>query len=54
MADANRSRTTEIKDIYTAEEVATMLHLGESAVKLRLMRGRRKLKELLSEEVFGK
>ncbi len=39
---------------YSVKEVAAMLHLGESAVKLRLMRGRRKLKELLSEEVFGK
>jgi DNA-directed RNA polymerase specialized sigma24 family protein len=29
-----------------------MLGIGESAVKVRLMRGRNKLKELLSEEVF--
>ena len=38
---------------YSVREVARMLNLGESAVKQRLMRGRRKLKELLSEEVFG-
>lgn len=37
---------------YSVREVAGMLGIGESAVKLRLMRGRRKLKELLSEEVF--
>ena len=38
---------------YSVKEVAAMLDIGESAVKQRLMRGRRKLKELLSEEVFG-
>ena len=38
---------------YSVKEVATMLNLGESAVKQRLLRGRRKLKEMLSEEVFG-
>ena len=38
---------------YTVKEVARMLGIGESAVKLRLMRGRRRLKEMLSEEVFG-
>ncbi len=32
MAEANRSRTTEIKDIYTAEEVATMLRMNESSI----------------------
>lgn len=32
MAEANRPRTTEIKDIYTAEEVATMLRINESSV----------------------
>ena len=32
MADANRSRTIDIKDIYTAEEVATMLRMNESTV----------------------
>lgn len=37
---------------YSVKEVARMLGIGESAVKLRLLRGRRKLKELLSEEVF--
>ncbi len=39
---------------YSVKEVAAMLGIGESAVKQRLMRGRRKLRELLSEEVFGK
>lgn len=37
---------------YSVREVAGMLGIGESAVKLRLMRGRKKLRELLSEEVF--
>jgi len=37
---------------YGVREVAKMLGIGESAVKLRLMRGRKRLKELLSEEVF--
>ena len=37
---------------YSVREVAGMLGIGESAVKVRLMRGRNKLKELLSEEVF--
>ena len=39
---------------YSVKEVAAMLNIGESAVKQRLMRGRRKLRELLSGEVFGK
>lgn len=39
---------------YTVKETATMLGIGESAAKLRLMRGRRRLKEMLSEEVFGR
>ena len=38
---------------YSVKEVARMLGIGESAVKQRLLRGRRKLKEMLSEEVFG-
>ncbi len=38
---------------YSVKEVARMLGIGESAVKLRLLRGRRRLKEMLSEEVFG-
>ena len=38
---------------YSVKEVAAMLGIGESAAKLRLMRGRRRLKEMLSEEVFG-
>ena len=37
---------------YSVREVAKMLGIGESAAKLRLMRGRRRLSELLSEEVF--
>ena len=37
---------------YSVREVARILGIGESAVKLRLMRGRRKLREMLSEEVF--
>ena len=37
---------------YTVKETAAMLGIGESAAKLRLMRGRRRLKEMLSEEVF--
>ncbi len=37
---------------YSVKEVAAMLGIGESAAKLRLMRGRRRLKEMLSEEVF--
>ena len=39
---------------YEVREVARMLGIGESAVKLRLLRGRKRLKELLSEEVFGR
>lgn len=35
---------------YELREVARMLGVGESAVKLRLMRGRRKLRQLLTEE----
>ena len=37
---------------YKVKEVARMLGLGESAVKARLMRGRQRLKEMLSEEAF--
>lgn len=37
---------------YSVKEVATMLCIGESAVKQRLLRGRRRLREMLSEEVF--
>ena len=37
---------------YSVREVADMLGIGISAVKLRLMRGRQKLRDLLSEEVF--
>ena len=37
---------------YSVREVARMLRFGESAVKQRLMRGRAKLRETLSEEVF--
>jgi len=38
---------------YSVRETARMLGVSESAVKLRLVRGRRRLRELLSEEVFG-
>lgn len=37
---------------YSVKETADILKIGLSAVKLRLMRGRNKLKEMLSEEVF--
>ena len=37
---------------YSVREVARMLGIGESAVKVRLMRGRKKLRQMLSEEVF--
>lgn len=37
---------------YSVQEVARMLNIGESAVKQRLLRGRRKLKDMLSEEVL--
>lgn len=39
---------------YKVKEVARMLGLGESAVKARLMRGRQRLKEMLSEEALEK
>ena len=39
---------------YSVREVSQMLGIGESAVKTRLMRGRKRLKELLSEEVFDR
>ena len=35
---------------YEVRQVARMLGIGESAVKQRLMRGRRKLRQLLPEE----
>ena len=38
---------------YSVKEAATMLGISESACKLRLMRGRKRLSELLSEEVFS-
>ncbi len=37
---------------YSIREVSRMLCVTENAVKLRLLRGRRKLREQLSEEVF--
>lgn len=37
---------------YPVRDVARMLKISESAAKLRLLRGRKRLKELLSEEVF--
>lgn len=39
-------------DGYSIREVSRMLCVTENAVKLRLLRGRRKLREQLSEEVF--
>ncbi len=38
---------------YRVFEVSKILGISENAVKARLMRGRRQLKALLSEEVFG-
>ena len=38
---------------YSVREVSGMLGISETAVKARLMRGRKRLKQLLSEEVFG-
>ncbi|MBQ8507927.1 MAG: RNA polymerase sigma factor [Clostridia bacterium] len=38
---------------YSVREVSRILGISENAVKARLMRGRKRLKELLSEEVFG-
>lgn len=35
---------------YSVKEIGEILHLGESAVKVRLMRGRKLLKETLKEE----
>ena len=37
---------------YSVKETAKMLGIGESCAKLRLLRGRKKLRELLSEEAF--
>jgi len=37
---------------YSVRDTASMLGISESAAKLRLLRGRKRLKELLSEEVF--
>ena len=39
-------------DGFSIREVSHMLGITENAVKLRLLRGRRKLREQLSEEVF--
>lgn len=39
---------------YSVREVATMLKMSEGAVKQQLLRGRKRLKELLAEEVFEK
>lgn len=38
---------------YKVSEVSGILGISENAVKARLMRGRKQLKVLLSEEVFG-
>lgn len=40
-------------DGYSVREVSQMLGISENAVKLRLMRGRKKLREKLAEEVFA-
>ena len=39
---------------FSVREVSRILGIGENAVKARLMRGRKRLKALLSEEVFEK
>lgn len=39
---------------FTVHEISRILGITENAVKARLMRGRKKLKVLLSEEVFEK
>lgn len=39
-------------DGYSVREVAGILDISENAVKLRMLRGRKKLRELLTEEVF--
>ena len=38
---------------FNVREVSAILGISENAVKARLMRGRKRLKLLLSEEVFG-
>lgn len=38
---------------FNVREVSRILGISENAVKARLMRGRKRLKVLLSEEVFG-
>lgn len=39
---------------FSVREVSRILGISENAVKARLMRGRKRLKALLSEEVFEK
>ena len=39
-------------DGYSVREVSRIMDITENAVKLRLMRGRKKLREILMEEVF--
>ena len=39
-------------DGYSVREVARIMDISENAVKLRMLRGRKKLRELLTEEVF--
>ena len=39
-------------DGYSVREIARILDITENAVKLRLMRGRKRLKAILMEEVF--
>lgn len=39
-------------DGYSVRDVARILDISENAVKLRMLRGRKKLREILMEEVF--
>ena len=39
-------------DGYSVREVAKIMNISENAVKLRMLRGRKRLRELLTEEVF--
>ena len=39
-------------DGYSVREIARIMDISENAVKLRMMRGRKRLKEMLMEEVF--
>lgn len=39
-------------DGYSVRDIARILDISENAVKLRMLRGRKKLREILMEEVF--